>query len=75
MLTREEARRYEMMRVLVYCWEERGDLERSVDWNERSDEIQRCYPELWAAWMQYKLAKRALDAVVRHISEQLPDED
>jgi len=68
MLTNED------IRSLVYFWQEKRDLERSVDWPILKPELEKEYPHLIHAWNDYKHAKIVLDMVVDKIAHELPNE-
>jgi hypothetical protein len=54
--------------VLVYFWEEKGDLERFTGWEELQPALHLHHPEILKAWNDYKTAKRLLSAVLRGAS-------
>lgn len=50
---------------LVYYWEEKDDLERYSGWAALQPDLLINYPEIIAAWNQYKISRRMLSAVLR----------
>ena len=54
--------------VLVYFWEEKGNLERFTGWEELQPTLQLHHPEIIKAWADFKTAKGILSAVLRDAS-------
>jgi hypothetical protein len=52
---------------LKYFWEEKGDIERYVYFEELKPQIQEEYPELLKAWYDYKASIKIMDAVVKSL--------
>lgn len=61
----------EHLRSIVYFWQERGDLERMVDWKAIENELAEDHPEIVKAWREYQTAKRTLNAVVRQLNSEI----
>lgn len=49
-------------RMLRYFWEEKGDIERYVSYDE--ERTRREQPLIWLAWENYKTAEAAMDAAI-----------
>ncbi len=57
---------------LKYFWQEKGDLERSCDWEDHQAEIAERFPELVKVWNDYKMAKKLVGIVVASLPEDSP---
>ncbi len=56
--------------MICYFIQEKGDIARWCDWEERRDIIAAEYPELIAALTSLKIAERTLDAIVERIGNE-----
>ena len=56
----------EMLDMLRYFWEEKGDIERYSGFDREA--IAKAYPEVLKAWDDYNTARRMLNAVLRGVS-------
>lgn len=56
---------------IQYFWQEKGDLERWVGWNdpETQQRIIAACPELVKLWNDYKTAERLLNLIVENIDQ------
>lgn len=57
----------EQISDLKYFWEEKGDLERYVYFEELKPQIQEQHPELLKAWYDYKTSIKIMDVVVKSL--------
>lgn len=57
----------EQKNMLLYFWEEKGDIERYCDFENVLPELQKQYPEVLKAWNDYKISKRTLTSVLKSI--------
>jgi len=55
----------ETNRLLKYFWEEKGDLERWVEW----DTNPHIPPEVRKVWQDYKTAERILSLVINGLQD------
>ena len=55
--------REEIVNMLRYFWQEKGDLERWVDF--KRPEVVGEFPEVIKAWNDYKAAEGILSAVIQ----------
>lgn len=60
---RTEEQRDGDIHLIKYFWEEKGDLERWMQWEELKHE----YPDIAHAWETYKHAKRIVDVFVKNL--------
>ncbi len=56
--------------MIVYFHEHKGDLSRWCGWNGARERIKAEYPELIAAWDNFIVASRTLDAIVEKIKNE-----
>lgn len=56
---------------LKYFWEEKGDIERYVHFEELKPQIQEQFPELLKAWSDYKTSIKIMDAVIKSIQDTI----
>ena len=54
--------------AVTYFWEEKRNLDRWCDWQERKEDFVKEFPELIKAWDDYRTSVRIMDAVVRSLS-------
>lgn len=55
--------REEMLNMITYFWQEKGNLERWTGFDR--EKIAAEFPEVLKAWDDYKTAGKVMDAVVR----------
>jgi hypothetical protein len=63
---------YTHLDMLVYFWEEKGDVTRYCEWERMQPELQRKYPEIIKAWNDYLASRRTLTAVLHYALDHLP---
>ena len=49
---------------LIHFWQEKGDLERYIRFEELKPKIQEEFPEILKAWSDYKATVNILNALV-----------
>ncbi len=54
-------------RSLQYFWEEKSDLETMICFEELVPLIEKEYPEVMKAWLDYKISIRTLNAVIKNM--------
>ena len=55
--------------MIVYFWEEKGDLTRWCSWEEKKPMVEEEFPELIKALKDFDIAKKMISLTVRSISE------
>lgn len=59
---------YNFLWGVRYFHEERGNMTRLLGFDE--EKLRKAAPIVYVAWMQYKVAERALDAAVQTLPEE-----
>lgn len=55
--------------MIVYFWEEKGDLTRWCGWEEKKPLIEAEFPELIKALKDFEVAEKMISLVVRSIND------
>jgi len=62
----------EDVRIIQYFWEEKGDIERWCDWEQKKKTLPK---ELRRAWRKYKESIEHLNLVVKNLEADSVDEE